>query len=188
VIGTRIGVAVAIVLALAALAIGVVAFTTSIRGDDSGPGRVVQTRVTNKLSGDPVSFPLDGFVMISDGKGGVLALYVYPPGFFGHARGCTVVWQASATVQTPDGTAGPGLFTDPCSGAHFDRTGALVDGPADRGLDRFPMTPAPDGFLVDTHELLCGPAPASRSAGAAATPTPESPAKCKRAADDVDLR
>ena len=100
-------------------------------------------------------------------------------GFFGENRGCKVVWQAQAQTLVSGKNYGPGLFTDPCSGAHFDRTGALVDGPADRDLDYFPMTPEPDGFLVDTRTLLCGDAPVpqvgSSTPQPTATPTPSSP-------------
>ncbi len=185
-IRARIGVAVAIALALASLAIAVVAFTSTVRDDKPRPGRLVQTRITDRLTGGPVPFPLDDFMMSPDGAGHVAALYAYPPGFFGHARGCKVVWQSDAIIQAPDGTHGPGLFTDPCSGARFDRTGALISGSADRGLDRFAMTPEPDGFLVDTRTLLCGPEANAR--GATATPTPESPATCARASGNADAR
>src|SRR5574338_643980 len=143
-------------LAIAALAVGGSALVADLRDDGAAGGRLVQTRISNKLTGDPVLFPLDDFYMTPDGAGRVNAIYIHPPGFFGHNRGCKVVWQADAVVPLSGRRAGPGLFTDPCSGAHFDRTGSLVNGSADRALDRFPMTPEPDGFLVDTRVLLCG--------------------------------
>jgi hypothetical protein len=183
VIGVRIGVALSLIVGIAALGIGVAALMGNIRDHGETHGRLVQTRITNELTGDPVEFTTDGFFMAPDGSGEVHALYAYPPGFFGNVRGCKLVWQASAIV----GSAGPGLFTDPCSGAHFDRDGALVDGPADRDLDRFPMTPEPDGFLVDTRTLLCGtnlPVAAATDAPTA-TPTPESPATCQRVSPDI---
>ena len=187
-IGVRLGVAFTLVLALAALAVGGAALVGNIRGDGSETGRLVQTRITNRLTGDPVLFLLDDFYMTPDGEGHVLALYVYPPGFFGHNRGCKVLWQHDATALQGGRRFGPGLFTDPCSGAHFDRTGALIDGSADRALDRFAMTPEPDGFLVDTHVLLCGENLPNGAADVTPTPTPEEPAHCARAAPDVTSR
>jgi hypothetical protein len=185
VIGVRFGVALSLILSIAALAIGVAALMGNIRDKGEVRGRLVQTRITNELTGDPVEFPLDGFFMTPDGSGQVQALYAYPPGFFGDVRGCKLVWQAQAVVSSDTAIAGPGLFTDPCSGAHFDRAGTLIDGPADRDLDRFPMTPEPDGFLVDTRTLLCGPnLPAAEATDApTATATPESPATCGRAGE-----
>ncbi|MBF6600734.1 MAG: hypothetical protein IVW36_09520 [Dehalococcoidia bacterium] len=186
-IGTRIGVALALVLSIAALGVGVAALMGTIRDNGAPGGRLVQTRITNELTGDPVEFAADGFFMTSDGSGRVAALYAYPPGYFGDVRGCKLVWQPLAVVSSASGTAGPGLFTDPCSGARFDRTGTLVTGPADRNLDRFPMTPEPDGFLVDTRTLLCGAnLPVADAADApTATPTPETPATCARVSPDA---
>lgn len=187
-IGVRLGVALAIVLAVGALAVGGAALVGDIRGNDTATGRLVQTRITNKLSGDPVLFPLDDFYMAPDGAGHVRALYVYPPGFFGHNRGCKVIWQSDATALDGARRFGPGLFTDPCSGAHFDRTGALVNGSADRALDWFAMTPEPDGLLVDTHVLRCGDNLPNTAADVTPTPTPEEPARCDRAAPNVNAR
>ena len=161
----RIGVALSLLVSIAALAVAVAALIGNIRDGDPSAGRLVQTRITNRLTGDPVEFLLDEFYMTADGNGHVNALYAYPPGFTGSIRGCQVVWQRDATVMSSGRVAGPGLFTDPCSGAHFDRDGELVDGTADRGLDRFAMTPEPDGLMVDTRTLLCGP-PATRAEAA----------------------
>ncbi|MHB8376551.1 MAG: hypothetical protein ACYDEB_06295 [Dehalococcoidia bacterium] len=183
-ISVRTGVAIAIVLSIAALAVGVAALMQDVRGGGPTHGRLVQTRITNTLSGDPVRFALDRFYMSPEGNGHVVALYEYPPGFFGHTRGCPLVWQRDAVVVAGT-TTYRGLFTDPCSGAHFDRSGKLVDGPADRDLDRFPMTPEPDGMLVDTHTLLCGDNLPNAAAGVTPTPTPATPARCPRVSPDA---
>ena len=174
----RIAVALSLLVSIAALAVGVAALIGNVRNGDAAPGRLVQTGITNRLSGDPVEFRLDDFYMTSDGSGRVNALYAYPPGFSGSVRGCTVVWQPDATVVAGGRVLGPGLFTDPCNGAHFDRAGQLVDGAADRGLDRFAMTPEPDGLVVDTHTLLCGPAPEG-SGAVTPTATPTVASKCE---------
>jgi len=187
-IGVRAGVALALVVAIAALAVGAAALVGTVRDNGPATGRLVQTRITNRLTGDPVLFSLDGFYMSPDVEGRVNALYVYPPGYFGHNRGCKVVWQGDAVAFSGAVRVGPGLFTDPCSGAHFDRTGALIDGSADRALDRFAMTPEPDGFLVDTRVLLCGENLPHDAVDVTPTPTPEEPAHCDRASPDVTAR
>ncbi|MDP9237192.1 MAG: hypothetical protein M3P30_07330 [Chloroflexota bacterium] len=172
-ISTRIGVVVSLLLSIAALALAIVAFMSTIRDDGPTTGRLVQTQITNEYSGAPLAFPVDDF-FIGRGTDGVLhALYQYAPGYFGHARGCKVVWEQTSIVAVPAGTYGPGLFVDPCGGARFTRDGKLVAGPADRDLDYFATTPAVDGTLVDTRKLLCGAGlePAATPDADAATPT-----------------
>jgi hypothetical protein len=156
VIGTRTAAAVSLVLSVAAVAIAVFAFATAVTNDDDGPGRVVQTRVINVRDGEPIPYTLDDFYLSSDRGGRAVALYMYPPGFYGRTRGCRVVW-ISDDVQNAGGRRfGPGLFVDPCGGARFDRDGTLLFGEAERDLDRFRVQPEVEGFLVDTRELYCG--------------------------------
>ena len=188
-IGTRFAVAVALVLSLGAVALGVGTLMATIRDDGAETGRLVQTRITNAYTGDPVFFPIDDFYMSRGSDGRMRALYVYPGGFFGHDRGCRVVWDATTTLALAASTKGPGLFLDPCGGARFDRDGTLLAGPADRDLDQFTMSAVPDGLLVDTHMLFCGAAPESVSTPsifATATPaTPEPPRECARVTRDT---
>jgi hypothetical protein len=190
-IGTRIGVAVAIVLALASTAVGVSALMANIRDDGPQTGRMVQTRLTNSYSADPLLFPIDDFFMSRGGDGHMRALYAYPPGFFGHSRGCRVVWDPAATLLFGGTTHGPGLFLDPCGGARFDRDGTLLSGPADHNLDQFTMSATPDGLLVDTRKLYCGdvPPPEFTRAAAEDTPTPaatpEQRQRCPRVTRDT---
>ena len=166
-IRARVAVTVSLLLSLGALTLGVVAFTRTVRDHSDTPGRLVQTRMNNDYVGAPVSFPLDDFFVGPDASGRVRAFYAYPPGYFGHQRGCKMIWDQSATIRANGGgTAGPGLFVDPCGGARFNRDGVLVAGPADRNLDEFQLSPAVEGFIVDTKTLYCGaPLPS-----AAATP------------------
>ena len=172
-ISSRTGAALAVVLSIAALAIGVVAFMSTVRDDSEKPGRLVQSRLTNEYAGQPVYFPIDDFFVGRDSEGHTRAFYVYPPGYFGHTRGCKVVWDSAATVDTEKGRAGPGLYVEPCGGAHFDRDGDLVSGPADRGLDEFATQPGVEGVIVDTRKLYCGPnyVPAPTQTPAPATAT-----------------
>lgn len=156
-ITTRVAAALSLLLAVGAFALAVVAFTTTLRDDGHPPGRLVQTRINNTYTGAPVAFALDEFYL-SVGSERTRALYVYPPGYYGHTRGCKVVWVDDEVVVTPSGMRGPGMFIDPCGGARFDRQGRLVAGPADRGLDTFTVSPAVDGYVVDTRTLYCGDA------------------------------
>jgi len=185
-ISSRFGVALALVLAIAGIAIGTVGFFAAERKTGDITGRLVQSRATNEYDGPPLSFPLDEF-FIGRGSDGVLhAFYAYPPGYFGHDRGCKIVWDAAATVAAPSPTpaAGPGLYVDPCGGARFNRDGKLISGPADRNLDYFATSAGVEGTIVDTRQLFCGSAivvPETPVAGESTpTPTPEGPEKCER--------
>lgn len=161
---------------------------STVRDDSEKPGRLVQSRLTNEYTGQPVPFPLDDFFAGIDGVGHIRAFYTYPPGYFGHDRGCKIIWDNTAVVDTDKGRVGPGLYLEPCGGSHFNRDGELVSGPADHGLDEFRTQAAVDGVLVDTRKLICGPdyvpptpAPATATALAATaaivalTQTPEVP-------------
>jgi hypothetical protein len=100
---------------------------------------------------------VDDFYVGRDSAGHIRAFYVYPPGYYGHERGCKVIWDSNATIDTEKGRMGPGLYQEPCGGARFNRDGELVYGPADHGLDEFLTEAAPDGVVVDTRKLYCGP-------------------------------
>jgi hypothetical protein len=171
-ISSRFGAAVAIVLSIAALALAIVAFMSTVRDDEEKPGRLVQTRITASFDGDPIAFPVDEFFISRDGDGTMHALYAYPPGFFGHMRGCRVVWSA----DEPGENGVRGMFVDPCGGSRFARDGRLVSGPADRGLDYFEIDPGVEGIIADTRTLYCGlqyqpPTPAPAETAPAASPT-----------------
>ena len=170
-IGTRVATTIALLLSVAALALAVVAFMATIRDEEMQPGRLVDTRVGSSYTGGPVLFQIDDFYMSRDGSGTLHALYVYPPGYSGHTRGCRVVWDDADTVEFGEETIGPGVFIDPCRGARFDRDGTLVAGPADRGLDYFEMEAGIDGYVVDTRTLFCGP-PYEPAEPEQATPEP----------------
>jgi len=165
----RFGAAAALLLSVSAVGVAVAALMATLRDDRGDRGRVINTLVSVEAATDAVLFPLDNLYIVRDGSGDVHALYVYPPGFFGHVRGCRVVWDGAAPA-TADPAATPGIFIDPCSGARFARDGALLGGPADRGLDYFELLPGVDGVIVDTRKLYCG---AAGIAGATPTATPQ---------------
>jgi hypothetical protein len=165
-ISSRTGAALALVLSIVAVALGAAALFAALRGeDDDEAGRMVQTLITPSDS-EPVLFELDGFYMSTGEDDKLRALYVYPPSYHGHTRGCRVEWRPFESA--PDDAARPGMFIDPCGGAQFDRSGALVSGPAERGLDEFRTEPRVEGVVVDTSVLYCGV-----SADEDATPVPE---------------
>jgi len=166
-ISSRTGAAAALGVSVLALAFGAFALLAALRDDeDPSAGRLVQTRLTASDAA-PVLFELDGFYASTGSDGKLRALYVYPPGYFGHGRGCRVEWRPFE--PPPAEGEQPGLFIDPCGGARFDRSGALVGGPAERGLDEFRTEPGIEGVIVDTSVLYCG---ADASAPMArATPT-----------------
>ena len=167
---TRIGAAIALVVAIAAAALAVAAFTATVRDESIKPGRLVSTRVNSDYLGEPLLFPVDDFYIGYDSAFEFRAFYLYPPGYYGHDRGCKVVWDGTAVIDLPSGPEGPGLYIDPCGGARFNKDGTLVDGPADRGLDYFGTGPGVDGVIVDTRRLLCG---RTLSDATSATLTPE---------------
>jgi hypothetical protein len=174
VISSRAGAAVALVLALVAVALSIVAFMSTVRDETVKPGRLVQTRVNSDYAGDPIFFPVDHFYIGYDSGLQFRAFYAYAPGFYGHMRGCQVVWDGNAIIDTPQGREGPGLYVDPCGGARFSRDGELIAGPADRGLDRFGTEPGVEGVIVDTRKLFCGqplPTPEPTATAGSATPT-----------------
>jgi cytochrome b6-f complex iron-sulfur subunit len=76
--------------------------------------------------------------------------------------GCTVPWCQSSQ-----------WFECPCHGSRYNRWGEYTDGPAPRGLDRFPSQVDDNGDLVvDTAVVLTGP---SRT-GNVLQQSPEGPA------------
>lgn len=183
-IGTRRAAAFSLMLAVAALAVGAAALMAALRDGGAERGRVVQTRLLPSES-EPVLFPLDDFYASTGSDGALRALYVYPPGYHGHTRGCKVVWIADAV----GGGFSLGAFVDPCGGARFDRDGALVSGPAERGLDEFKTAPGIEGVIVDTRTLYCGAAlDAGSPESTPATPSPGRAAReeCDRVSTDSD--
>jgi hypothetical protein len=114
-----VGAALALLIAIAALALAIVAFMSTIRDEKLKPGRLVQTRVNSDYTGGPVLFPVDDFYIGYNSDFDFRAWYVYPPGFYGHMRGCKVVWDSDAVVETGHGPEGPGLYVDSTETANW---------------------------------------------------------------------
>ena len=174
-IGTRRAAALSLALAVVALAAGVAALMATLRDEGPTRGRIVQTRLLPSEAG-PVLFPLDDFYAGTGSDGALRAFYIYPPGYFGHARGCKVVWTADAVGRG----FSLGAYVEPCGGASFDRDGAWLSGPAERGLDEFKTEPGIEGVIVDTRELYCG---AALDGG---TPEATTPSKKRASREECD--
>ncbi|HKJ55371.1 MAG TPA: Rieske 2Fe-2S domain-containing protein [Nitriliruptoraceae bacterium] len=84
-----------------------------------------------------------GEIGVEVGDSGLMALYQKCVHL-----GCRVPWCQSSQ-----------WFECPCHGSKYNRWGEWVDGPAPRGLDRFPSSISADGDLqVDTGSVVPGPA------------------------------
>ena len=93
--------------------------------------------------GAPGAADAYGEIGVEVGGSGLMALYQKCVHL-----GCRVPW-----CQTSQ------WFECPCHGSKYNRWGEWVDGPAPRGLDRFPATLDGDGNLVvNTGEIVPGPA------------------------------
>lgn len=87
--------------------------------------------------GAPPQWNPSGRFHVSNTENGLLALY----GVCTHL-GCLPKWVASNN-----------RFECPCHGSKFEGNGSYIEGPAPRGLDRFPVTVTyTDGTAVDTPE------------------------------------
>ena len=88
-------------------------------------------------AGTPPQWNPSGRFHVSNTENGLLALY----GVCTHL-GCLPKWVASNT-----------RFECPCHGSKFEGNGSYIEGPAPRGLDRFPVTVTyTDGSSVATPE------------------------------------
>ncbi|MGD9891660.1 MAG: hypothetical protein AB7R89_17440 [Dehalococcoidia bacterium] len=170
---------------------------------DDAPSRIVEAGPPAAYQPNmPISFALDDFYLMALESGEFVALYAYPPGYFGHVRGCRIRWEPDATFSAlrpiglppgdelatpnPEGPFEPieatGLWVEPCGGSKWDSTRRYLFGPAPRDLDRFPVEVTDAGRIsVDTRRLQCSGSPCERvraeSSGQTVlivTPTPTS--------------
>lgn len=84
--------------------------------------------------GTITAFPQARFYLVRFADGGFLALYARCT----HLA-CLVSWEK-----------GEGRFNCPCHGSQFDRQGDVLNTPAPRPLDRFPITISARSIEVDT--------------------------------------
>jgi cytochrome b6-f complex iron-sulfur subunit len=89
-----------------------------------------------------IQYFLNGRFYVTQFQGGLRALYQKCPHL-----GCRVPYCDSAQQ-----------FQCPCHGSIYNIIGEYLEGPAPRGMDRFPITINPDGsVVVDTSSVVEGP-------------------------------
>src|SRR6185312_2739911 len=87
-------------LALVALLMAVTALLVALRRSPPTPGRLLQLAPTRSYTvRSPIPYTLDDFQLMKLDDGSFVALYIYPPGMFGHTQGCTIRWEPTATFQ-----------------------------------------------------------------------------------------
>ena len=103
-----------------------------------GPGVIVAGPVERFVPGSVTPFVEGGFYLARDEEGGFLAL---------HRKcthlGCSVPWKDDEQ-----------RFACPCHASAFDIHGAVVNAPAPRPLDLFPVTISDGIVMVDTARLI----------------------------------
>lgn len=101
---------------------------------DAGP-------VSDYLKEGTVQYFLDGRFYVTQYKGGLRALYQKCPHL-----GCRVPFCDSSE-----------RFECPCHGSVYNLIGEYIQGPAPRGMDRFPIKIQGDRVIVDTSSVVEGP-------------------------------
>lgn len=111
-------------------------------------------------AGDPQDFPEgsvryfpEGRLYVTSYQGELSALYQKCPHL-----GCKVPFCMTSSQ-----------FECPCHGSAYNIKGEYLDGPAARGMDRFPVRIEKDQVLIDTGTLLEGPPQGFRTGPDAAT-------------------
>lgn len=99
-------------------------------------GTVTAGAVDSFLPGSVVHFPDGRFFLARSQEGGFLALYQRCTHL-----GCSVEWQATENS-----------FFCPCHASSFDSHGDVVNAPAPRALDTFPVTIEAGQVVVDTAQ------------------------------------
>jgi len=114
-------------------------------------GGVVTAGNVSELKVGDVKMVREGKFYVTRVPEGFLALYWKCPHL-----GCTVPWKETDPVMggPPDdgdkSFAQSGRFSCPCHGSIYNRYGQIVQGPAPRPMDRFPLTIDGGKILVDT--------------------------------------
>jgi cytochrome b6-f complex iron-sulfur subunit len=101
---------------------------------DAGP-------VSQYLKEGTVQYFLDGRFYITQYQGGLRALYQKCPHL-----GCRVPFCSTST-----------RFECPCHGSVYNLIGEYIQGPAPRGMDRFPIKIEGGRVIVDTSSVVEGP-------------------------------
>jgi cytochrome b6-f complex iron-sulfur subunit len=105
-------------------------------------GGTVVAGPVNEFPEGTVRYYLDGRFYVTSYEGSLYALYQKCPHL-----GCRVPF-----------CGGSGQFECPCHGSVFNIKGEYLDGPAPRGMDRFPIRVEGDSVVVNTGSTEEGPA------------------------------
>jgi cytochrome b6-f complex iron-sulfur subunit len=105
-------------------------------------------------AGSVGDFKLGDVKQVTEGK---FWLTVVPEGFIAlwwkcPHLGCTVPWRENDPAMSGDEFMdnGKGRFNCPCHGSIYNRYGQIIQGPAPRPMDRFPVRIEGDKIRVDT--------------------------------------
>lgn len=105
-------------------------------------GGVVEAGTAEQFPDGTVRYFLSGRFYVTSYQGALVALYQKCPHL-----GCRVPFCDSSK-----------LFECPCHGSAFNIKGEYIQGPAPRGMDRFPVRIEGERVLVDTSSVIEGPA------------------------------
>jgi cytochrome b6-f complex iron-sulfur subunit len=105
-------------------------------------GGVVAAGSVSDYPPGTVRYYIDGRFYVASAGGALVALYQKCPHL-----GCRVPFCDSS-----------GRFECPCHGSIYNIRGEYIQGPAPRGMDRFPIKIDGDRVLVDTGKVVEGPA------------------------------
>jgi cytochrome b6-f complex iron-sulfur subunit len=137
----------AILILLGQWSIGFISFFTPKRLGAFGGSVLAGTAAEYKLG--EVKVVREGKFYVTRVPEGFLALYWKCPHL-----GCTVPWaeQDPAMPGPPDGGdlafIDKGRFKCPCHGSIYNRYGQIIQGPAPRPMDRFPLKIDPSGKIT----------------------------------------
>jgi cytochrome b6-f complex iron-sulfur subunit len=106
-----------------------------------GFGGAVDAGAVTDYPDGAVRYFLDGRFYVTSYQGGLRALYQKCPHL-----GCRVPFCESS-----------GRFECPCHGSVYNIIGEYIQGPAPRGMDRFPISIRGDRVVVDTSDVAEGP-------------------------------
>jgi hypothetical protein len=135
-------------------------FSVSAPRHGASVGRLVLAgSVTAFQTNQPQAFTQDDFWLLRLTDGSFMALYAYPPGFFGHAQGCRIRWDLHFPYAPP---RSPAVWYEGCGGALWDPAGHKLFGPGPGDLDRFPVRVVNGAVVVDTRRLQCASQPCER--------------------------
>jgi cytochrome b6-f complex iron-sulfur subunit len=105
-------------------------------------GGIVAAGSVSDYSEGTVRYYIDGRFYVASAGGSLVALYQKCPHL-----GCRVPFCDSS-----------GRFECPCHGSIYNIRGEYIQGPAPRGMDRFPIKVDGESVLVDTGKVVEGPA------------------------------